>query len=113
MKKKEIRPKRSSRKTLQYQHLAAQSANRAPVVIHLSNGTRLQGFVLGTDNYMVLLGRRLDDPQPTIVYKQAICLVTPLDTSAVGIDPAIAVGIDPAIAAEFVPIYIPRTRKRR
>ncbi|WP_439686678.1 RNA-binding protein hfq [Cupriavidus oxalaticus] len=105
MKKKETRPKLHSRKELQYQHLAAHSANRAPVVVHLSNGTRLQGFVLGTDNYLVLLGRRLDDPQPTLVYKQAICLVTPLDTPAVG--------IDPAIAAEFVPIYIPRTRKRR
>ncbi|QRQ84690.1 RNA chaperone Hfq [Cupriavidus oxalaticus] len=105
MKKKETRPKRSSRKELQYQQLVAQSANRAPVVVHLSNGTRLQGVVLATDNYMLLLGRQLDDPQPTLVYKQAICLVTPLDTPAVG--------IDPAIAAEFVPIYIPRTRKRR
>jgi len=105
VKKKEIRPKRASRKELQYQHLASHSADRAPVVVYLSNGTRLQGIVLATDSYMVLLGRRLDDPQPTIVYKQAICLVTPLDTPAVG--------IDPAIAAEFLPIYIPRTRKRR
>ncbi|GLC94519.1 hypothetical protein Tamer19_39270 [Cupriavidus sp. TA19] len=105
MKKKEIRPKHPSRKELQYQHLAVHSASRAPVVVHLSNGTRLQGIVLAADSYMVLLGRRLDDPQPTLVYKQAICLVTPLDTPVVG--------IDPAIAAEFVPIYIPRTRKRR
>ncbi|MCY1271778.1 RNA-binding protein Hfq [compost metagenome] len=105
MKKKETRPKRSSRKELQYQHLAAHAANRAPVVLHLSNGTRLQGIVLAADSYMVLLGRQLDDPQPTLIYKQAICLVTPLDTPAVA--------IDPAIAAEFVPIYIPRTRKRR
>lgn len=113
MKKKEIRPKRTRRKELQYQQLAAHANCRAPVVVHLSNGTRLQGIVLATDNYILLLGRQADDTQPTLVYKQAIALVTPATAPGTPGVPELPEIPDPAAAPGFVPIYIPRTRKRR
>ncbi|WP_354683137.1 RNA chaperone Hfq [Cupriavidus necator] len=110
MKKKEIRPRQTSRKQLQYQQLALHADSRAPVVVHLSNGTRLQGTVLAMDNYMLLLGRQANDTQPTLVYKQAIALITP--TMAPG-DPDVPALPAPTTRPDFVPIYIPRTRKRR
>ncbi|AGW94937.1 MULTISPECIES: RNA chaperone Hfq [Cupriavidus] len=113
MKKKESGPKRTRRKQTQFQQLAAHSNSRAPVVVHLSNGTRLQGIVLATDDYMLLLGRQLDDNQPTLVYKQAIALITPAaapGTPGMADVPELPA---PVTRPDFVPIYIPRTRKRR
>ncbi|WP_432261325.1 RNA chaperone Hfq [Cupriavidus sp. TMH.W2] len=108
MKKKEIRPKPRSRKQLQHQQYAAYSTSQTPVIVHLSNGARLHGMVLASDDYLLLLGRQPDDSRPTVIYKRAICLVTPADAPE-----ALVVAPDPANAPDFVPIYIPRTRKRR
>ncbi|WP_265920091.1 RNA chaperone Hfq [Cupriavidus nantongensis] len=108
MKKKEIRPRQPSRRQLQSQQFAAYSISEAPVVVHLSNGARLHGLVLAADDFVLLLGRRLDDDQPTVVYKRAICLVTPA-----GAPDEVAVAPETMAAPEFVPLYIPRTRKRR
>lgn len=108
MKKKETRPRSRSRKQLQHLQFAAYSSSQAPVIVHLSTGARLQGLVLASDDYVVLLGRQLDDIRPTVVYKQAICLVTLANAPD-----APAVAPDPAPEPDFLPIYIPRTSKRR
>ncbi|MGY2485493.1 RNA chaperone Hfq [Cupriavidus sp. CP313] len=108
MKKKETRPKSPSRKQLQHQQFAAYSTSQAPVIVHLSNGARLQGLVLASDDYVVLLGRQPDDIRPTVVYKRAICLVTLANAPD-----APVVAPDPAPEPDFLPIYIPRTHKRR
>ncbi|NSX17117.1 RNA chaperone Hfq [Cupriavidus taiwanensis] len=108
MKKKEIRPRQPSRRQLQSQQFAAYHISQTPVIVHLSNGARLHGLVLAADDFVLLLGRRPDDIQPTAVYKRAICLVTPADApEPVGVAP------ETAAAPDFVPLYIPRTRKRR
>lgn len=109
MKKKEIQPKPPSRRQLQHQQFAAHSASQAPVVIHLSNGTRLHGVVLASDDYALLLGRHPEEGYPTLVYKRAICLITPAGAPLAAEAPE----QDPAGAPDFVPIYIPRTRRRR
>ena len=74
--KQEKKVPRPSRK-LQHLHFAAHSASRNTVIVHLSNGTRLTGIVLASDNYMILLGKTGEDPSPTVVYKRAITVVTP------------------------------------
>lgn len=76
-------------------------------MVHLSNGTRLTGVVIASDNYMLLLGRDLDDPTPTLVYKRSITVVTPAVPEAEAIVPAAETSPD------FVRLFIPRTRKRR
>nr|WP_315591653.1 RNA chaperone Hfq [uncultured Cupriavidus sp.] len=105
--KKEIKAPRPSRK-LQHLQFAAHNASRVAVIVHLSNGTRLNGIVLAADNYMILLGRDADDPTPTLIYKRAITVVTPAhaseDTTAM---------LDAEASPDFVRLYIPRTRKRR
>ncbi|WP_427307951.1 RNA chaperone Hfq [Cupriavidus sp. H39] len=108
MKKKEIRPKPPSRRQLQPQQFAAYHISQTPVIVHLSNGARLHGLVLAADDFVLLLGRRPDDIQPTVVYKRAICLVTPAD-----VEEATVVASDLAATPDFVPLYIPRTRRRR
>lgn len=105
--KKEIKAPRPSRKLQQLQ-FAAHSASRAAVVIHLSNGTRLNGVVLASDNYMILLGRSAEDATPTLIYKRAITVVTP----AHGAGEATAM-LDAEASPDFVRLFIPRTRKRR
>lgn len=106
MKKKEIRPPRNSRKR-QHLQLAAHAASRTPVIVYLSNGTRLQGSIIASDDYMLLLGKHLQDDCPTAVYKHAISLIVPANGPE---GPVVA--LDPVNAPEFVPIYIPRTRRR-
>ena len=108
MKKKEIRPKQPSRRQLQSQQFAAYRITQSPVIVHLSNGARLHGLVLAADDFVLLLGRRPDDAQPTVVYKRAICLVMSADATESAV-------VAPELAAtpDFVPLYIPRTRKRR
>jgi len=105
--KKEKKAPRPSRK-LQHLHFAAHSASRTAVIVHLSNGTKLTGLILASDNYMVLLGQSADDPTPTLIYKRAITVVTP----ACMPDTTVA-ELDAEISPDFVRIYIPRTRKRR
>jgi len=106
VKHQEIRSKRPGRK-LQQQQLAIHSASRLPVVIHLSNGTRLRGIVVGADEYMVLLANHDGDTHPQLIYKHAISAVTqvPADVSL----PADEMPDSP----DFVPIFVPRTRTRR
>lgn len=105
--KKEIKAPRPSRKLQQLQ-FAAHSASRVAVIVHLLNGTRLNGVVLASDNYMILLGRDAQDPTPTLIYKRAITVVMPAhapdDTAGL---------VDAETSPDFVRIYIPRTRKRR
>ncbi len=113
MTKKEIRPVSPGRparpsRRLQHLQLAAHRASRGPVVVHLSNGTRLRGVIVASDNYMILLGKDQQDPLPQLVYKHAISAITP----AAAPD-ALADMPDPQTSAEFVSLYIPRTRKRR
>lgn len=108
MKKKEIRPKQPSRRQLQSQQFAAYRTSQAPVIVHLSNGARLHGLVLAADDFVLLLGRGPGDSQPTVVYKRAICLVTPA-----GAPEVVVVAAETVAAPDFVPLYIPRTRKRR
>ncbi|MCO4887798.1 RNA chaperone Hfq [Cupriavidus sp. WGtm5] len=108
MKKKEIRAKQPSRRQLQSQQFAAYRITQSPVIVHLSNGARLHGLVLAADDFVLLLGRRPDDSQPTVVYKRAICLVTQADAPEV-----VNVAPETVAAPDFVPLYIPRTRKRR
>ncbi|MDQ0139936.1 RNA chaperone Hfq [Cupriavidus necator] len=108
MKKKEIGPRPPSRRQLQSQQFAAYQVSQTPVIVHLSNGARLHGLVLAADDFILLLGRGAGDIQPTVVYKRAICLVTPATA------PELVLAAPETIAApEFVPLYIPRTRKRR
>ncbi len=106
MKHQEIRSKRPGRK-LQQKQLAIHRASRLPVVIHLSNGTRLRGIVVGADEYMVLLATHEGDTNPQLIYKHAISAVTqvPADVSL----PA----DDMPDSPDFVPIFVPRTRTRR
>ncbi|CAM3342511.1 RNA chaperone Hfq [Cupriavidus taiwanensis] len=108
MKKKEIPPRPPSRRQLQSQQFAAYRLSEAPVIVHLSNGARLHGLVLAADDFVLLLGRQPDDIQPTVVYKRAICLITPATAPELVVEATETVS-----APEFVPIYIPRTRKRR
>lgn len=105
--KKEIKAPRPSRKLQQLQ-FAAHSASRAAVVVHLSNGTRLSGVVLASDNYMILLGRSEEDPTPTLIYKRAITVVTPSHAPTDTVEL-----LDAEVSPDFVRIFIPRTRKRR
>ncbi|SDC64138.1 host factor-I protein [Cupriavidus sp. YR651] len=105
--KKEIKAPRPSRK-LQHLQFAAHSASRNSVIVHLSNGTRLTGIVVASDNYMLLLGRDAEDPTPTLVYKRAITVVTPAHAPE-----AAATLLEAEASPDFVRLYIPRTRKRR
>lgn len=105
--KKEIKAPRPSRKLQQLQ-FAAHSSSRSAVIVHLSNGTRLNGIVLASDNYMILLGRSVEDPTPTLIYKRAITVVTPAHAS--NDDMAM---LDAEGSPDFVRLFIPRTRKRR
>ncbi|WP_130393579.1 RNA chaperone Hfq [Cupriavidus agavae] len=105
--KKEIKAPRTSRK-LQQMQFAAHSASRLAVIVHLSNGTRLNGVVLASDNYMILLGRNETDATPTLIYKRAITVVTPAHAPEQATDV-----LDSEAAPGFVKLYIPRTRKRR
>lgn len=105
--KKEIKAPRPSRK-LQHLQFAAHSASGAAVVVHLSNGTRLNGIVLAADNYMILLGRNATDPTPTLIYKRAITVVTPAHAPQDATEV-----LDADVSPDFVRLYIPRTRKRR
>lgn len=105
--KQEKKVPRPSRK-LQHLHFAAHSASRNAVIVHLSNGTRLTGIVLASDNYMILLGKTAEDATPTVVYKRAITVITPAHAP----DAASAVP-DAEDSPDFVRLFIPRTRKRR
>ncbi|MEN7530327.1 MULTISPECIES: RNA chaperone Hfq [unclassified Cupriavidus] len=105
--KKEIKAPRPSRKLQQLQ-FAAHSASRLAVIVHLSNGTRLNGVVLASDNYMILLGRDERDASPTLIYKRAITVVTPSHAPELATDV-----LDAEASPDFVRLYIPRTRKRR
>ncbi|NYI01148.1 RNA chaperone Hfq [Cupriavidus plantarum] len=104
--KQEKKASRPSRK-LQYLQFAAHSASRVPVIVHLSNGTRLTGVVIASDNYMLLLGQDLDDPTPVLVYKRAVTVVTPAGPEGEAVVPVAETSPD------FVRLFVPRTRKRR
>ncbi|GMG92183.1 RNA chaperone Hfq [Cupriavidus metallidurans] len=105
--KKEKKAPRPSRK-LQHLHYAAHGASRNAVIVHLSNGTRLTGVVLASDNYMVLLGQSAEDPTPTLIYKRAITVVTPAHAPETA-----SVLLDAETSPDFVRLYTPRTRKGR
>jgi len=105
--KKEKKASRPSRK-LQHLQFAVHSASRTAVIVHLSNGTKLTGLILASDNYMILLGQTAQDPTPTLIYKRAITVVTPAHAPD-----AIPTELDAETSPDFVRIYIPRTRKRR
>lgn len=106
MKHQEIRSKRPGRK-LQQQQLAIHRASRLPVVIHLSNGTRLRGIVVGADEYMVLLATHDGDANPQLIYKHSISAMTQVPADAPLPDDEMPDSPD------FVPIFVPRTRTRR
>lgn len=107
MNKKETRIARPSR-NLQHLQLSTHSASRNPVVVHLSNGVRLHGMIVATDNYMVLLAESAQDPMPQIVYKHSIAVITPANAPE-----AMACVPGAETSPEFVSLYTPRTRKRR
>lgn len=107
MKYQETRSNREGRR-LQERQLAYHRAARGAVVIHLTNGVRLSGIVVGADAYMVLLARDAQDPAPQIVYKHAVAAITP-DTGQAGPAP----WTEEAPPPEFVRLYTPRTRTRR
>nr|WP_255503229.1 RNA chaperone Hfq [Cupriavidus sp. UME77] len=88
--------------------LSTHSASRNPVVVHLSNGVRLHGVIIATDNYMVLLAESAQDPLPQIVYKHSIAVITPAHAPE-----ATACVPGAETSPEFVSLYTPRTRKRR
>ncbi|MBW6409536.1 RNA chaperone Hfq [Clostridium weizhouense] len=48
--------------------------NKIPVVIYLSNGFQLKGFVKGFDSFTVILD---SDGNQMLIYKHAITTVTP------------------------------------
>ncbi|WP_460278238.1 RNA chaperone Hfq [Clostridium sp. CTA-5] len=48
--------------------------NKIPVVIYLSNGFQLKGFVQGFDSFTVILD---SDGNQMLIYKHAITTVTP------------------------------------
>ena len=48
--------------------------NRIPVIMHLTNGFQLKGFVKGFDSYIVVLET---DGKQMLVYKHAISTITP------------------------------------
>ena len=104
MNKKVTRIDRPSRKL----QLSTHSASRNPVVVHLSNGVRLHGVIIATDNYMVLLAESAQDPLPQIVYKHSIAVITPAHAPE-----ATACVPGAETSPEFVSLYTPRTRKRR
>ncbi len=103
--KKETRPPRDSRK-LQDQQLGLHAGSRIPVVVLLSNGTRLQGVVIALDEYLLMLGKDLRDSKPLVVYKHAIAMITPAGGEALPAPETVT-------APDFVPIYMPRKRRRR
>jgi host factor-I protein len=92
---------------LQHLHYAAHGASRNAVIVHLSNGTRLTGVVLASDNYMVLLGQSAEDPTPTLIYKRDY-------RRDPGHAPETASELlEAETSPDFVRLYTPRTRKRR
>lgn len=105
--KKETRPSRNGQK-LQDQQLSLHAVSRAPIVVHLCNGTRLQGVAIAVDEYLLVLGKDLRDSQPIAVYKHAIAMITPASD---GGETLPAPQPDPS--PDFVPIYMPRKRRRR
>ncbi|CAG9178923.1 RNA chaperone Hfq [Cupriavidus pinatubonensis] len=105
--KKETRPPRSSRK-LQQQQLGLHAGSRIPVVVLLCNGTRLQGVVIALDDYLLLLGKDMQDTRPVVVYKHAIAMITQASAGGEAL-PAPETDTSP----DFVPIYMPRKRRRR
>ncbi|WER49345.1 RNA chaperone Hfq [Cupriavidus sp. WKF15] len=105
--KKETRPPRNSRK-LQHQQLAPHAVSRAPVVVYLCNGTRLQGVVIALDDYLLMLAKDVHDSKPLVVYKHAIAMITPAGAGGEAL-PAPEADTAPG----FVPIYMPRKRRRR
>ena len=105
--KKETRPPRDSR-TLQHQQLALHAGSQAAVVLHLCNGTRLQGVVIAVDSYLLMLGKDLQDSKPIAVYKHAIAMVTPA-----GPDDSVIPAPQPDMSPDFVSPYIPRKGRRR
>ena len=105
--KKETRPPRNGQK-LQDQQLSLHAVSRAPLVVHLCNGTRLQGIAIAVDEYVLVLGKDLDDRKPIAVYKHAIAMITPASAGGEAL-PAPQPGPSP----DFVPIYMPRKRRRR
>ncbi|AOY94711.1 hypothetical protein BKK79_22700 [Cupriavidus sp. USMAA2-4] len=108
MHKKVTRPTRSKRK-LQSLHYAAHYGTHSPVVVHLSNGVRLQGLVLRMDDYVLLLGKHVQDQQPQVVYKHAISWVMP---AAAANSPFDAHRDEAINSPEFVDLFIPRGRRR-
>ncbi|MGO4814978.1 RNA chaperone Hfq [Cupriavidus sp. 2MCAB6] len=107
MNKKETRITRPSRQLQQLQ-FSTLSASHSPVVVHLSSGIRLHGVIVASDNYMVLLAESPRDPQPQVVYKHAIAVITPAHAPE-----AMAAVPGAETSPEFVSLYTPRTRKRR
>jgi host factor-I protein len=105
--KKETRPPRNSRK-LQDQQLALHAVSRAPVVVYLCNGTRLQGVVIALDDYLLMLGKDMHDSKPIAVYKHAIAMVTPTRADGTALPEP-----QPDTSPDFVPLYMPRKRRRR
>ncbi len=105
--KKETRPRRDSRK-LQDQQLALHGVSRAPVVVYLCNGTRLQGVVISLDDYLLMLAKDVHDSNPIAVYKRAIAMITPANANGTA-PPA----PQPDPSPDFVPLYMPRKRRRR
>ena len=105
--KKEQKPPRPNRK-LQHLQFAVHSASRNAVIVHLSNGTKLSGVILASDNYMILLGQSAEAPTPTLIYKRAVTVVTPAHAPN-----TIMAELDAETSPDFVRLYTPRTRKRR
>ncbi len=105
--KKETRPPRNTRK-LQQQQLALHAVSHASVVVSLCNGTRLQGVVIALDDYLLMLAKDVNDSNPIAVYKRAIAMVTPANA-----DGAAPPAPQPDTSPDFVPLYMPRKRRRR
>jgi host factor-I protein len=63
---------------------------------------------------MLLLERHPRDTMPQVVYKRSVSLIVPLRPGAEPAANAASLeSSDQAASPDFVPLYIPRTRKRR
>ena len=69
----------AERNRLQDTFLQRVQQDRTPLTVFLTNGVRLQGFVVAFDNFCLLLQR---DDQVQLVYKHAISTVMPLGAVA-------------------------------
>jgi len=58
---------------LQDRYLNSLRKDKTPVVVHLTNGTRLRGVIKGFDNFVVLI----KNEKQQFIYKHAVSTIVP------------------------------------